>query len=97
MYAPREPNVRMKLEELPGRTSHSLPRAGARISYRDSGSSVLKGIALGNKDSLKSRALHSPAEPTRLMGTLSAQTMAAVQSPPFGRSATVSLAAAEPR
>src|SRR5450759_1307397 len=29
MYAPREPNVRMKLEELPGRTSHSLPRAGA--------------------------------------------------------------------
>jgi len=50
MYAPREPNVRMKHEELPGRTSHSLPGAGARISYRDSGSSVLKEIALGNKD-----------------------------------------------
>jgi hypothetical protein len=79
MYPPRDPNVRTKLQELPGRTSHFLPRAGVRISYRNAGSSVLKEIALGNQAPLKSRALHSPVELTRLMGTLSAQTKAATR------------------
>lgn len=66
MYAPREPNVRRKPEDPPGRTSHPLPRNGARISYRDSGSLILQQTAASNKDTLKSRIMHSAAEPTRL-------------------------------
>jgi hypothetical protein len=81
MYAPRELNVRMKFEDMPGRTSGSLPHPGAAISYRASGRSLQKETAPNNNDVLKSGVHQTAAEPKRLAGTLSTRTSAGSRLP----------------
>jgi hypothetical protein len=87
MYAPREPNVRMKFGDAPGRTSGSLPRRDAAISYHATGKSVHKETAPNNDDVQKSQALQTAAEPKRLAGTLSTRKSrcAAIAETPSGQ------------
>jgi len=71
MYEPRDTNVRMKFEAMPGRMSGSLPRPDAEISYRTTGRSVHKETAPNNNDVHKSGSLQTAGKSKRLAGTLS--------------------------
>jgi hypothetical protein len=62
MNGPREPNARLRLDDLPGRTSNSPPRAGASISYRASQNPDLSDPGRDNNNLLKSWAKQTAAD-----------------------------------
>lgn len=70
MYQPRTPNVRMKIDERPGRPSEPLPRTGARVSYRNSTNSDLGETALTTNSPLESRTKQDSFGQPRRFGTL---------------------------
>jgi hypothetical protein len=71
MYPPREPNARMNLEDVPGRSSELLHHPSTTVFYNASETPGPDETAQDNNGHLKSWAYHSAVEPTRLRGTLS--------------------------
>jgi hypothetical protein len=71
MYPARAPNVRMKLEDIPGRPSGALPSTAATISYRVSEASETDKATPNSHELQKARSGQAAKKPARLIGTLS--------------------------